>query len=141
MRFPTMVSDGRSRPIIPLVLESGAGDRTLVDALVDSGADITLFSEAIADTLGLDLSHVPELPIRSPLGHAGTYRAVELTFELRRQPDVLRWSGLVGFVPSRLQYGLLGTRGFFEFFALHYDSPQGFLEIVPSTRPSGQNDV
>ena len=138
MRFPTMVSDDRSRPIIPLVLESCGGDRTLVDALVDSGADVTLFSEAIADTLGVDLSNVPELPIRSPLGHAGTYRTIELTLELRRYPDILRWTGLVGFVPPRLQYGLLGTRGFFEFFAMHYDEPQGFLEITPSARPSGQ---
>lgn len=138
MRFSTMVSEGRNRPIIPLVLESAVGDRTLVDALVDTGADITIFSEAIAETLGIDLSGVPESPIRSPLGHAGTYRAIELTLELRRYPNILRWTGLVGFVPPRLQYALLGTRGFFEFFAVHYDSSQGFLEISKS-RPISES--
>ncbi len=64
--------------------------------------------------------------------HAGTYRAVELSLELRRHPDVLQWRGIVGFVSPRLTYGLLGARGFFEFFAIHYDASQRFLEILPS---------
>ena len=38
----------------------------------------------------------------------------------------------MGFVPLRLTYALLGTRGFFEFFAIHYDANQKFLEILPS---------
>ena len=132
MRFPTLITDERARPIIPLILMSPAGERVLVDALVDTGADITLFSETVAEALSVDLTNVPESPIRTPLGHAGTYRAVELSLELRRRPDVLQWRGTVGFVSPRLTYGLLGTRGFFEFFAIHYDASQQFLEILPS---------
>ena len=97
MRFPTMLTDERARPIIPLILMSPAGERVLVDALVDTGADITLFSETVAEALGVDLTNIPESPIRTPLGHAGTYRAVELSLELRRHPDVLQWRGIVGF--------------------------------------------
>ena len=112
MRFPTLITDDRARPIIPLIVQSPSGERALVDALVDTGADISLFSETVAEAQGLDLTGVPESPIRSPLGHAGTYRAVELSLELRRRPDVLQWRGTVGFVPLRLTYALLGTRGF-----------------------------
>ena len=145
MRFPTLITDERARPIIPRIVQSASGERALVDALVDTGADITLFSETVAEALGLDLTGVPESPIRTPLGHGGTYRAVELSLELRRRPDVLQWRGTVGFVPLRLTYALLGTRGFFEFFAIHYDANQWFLEILPSgtapaiARPLGQS--
>ena len=75
MRFPTLITDERARPIIPLIVQSASGERALVDALVDTGADITLLSETVAEALGLDLTGVPESPIRTPLGHAGTYRA------------------------------------------------------------------
>ena len=85
----------------------------------------------MAEALSVDLTNIPVSPIRTPLCHAGMYRAVELSLELRRRPDVLQWRGTVGFVSPRLTYGLLGTRGFFEFFAIHYDASQQFLEILP----------
>lgn len=123
-------------------LDGGVGFTVNIDALVDTGADVTLFSEGVAAQLGLDLSAASEFSIGTALGTRATYRAMPLTIELRRKPDVLRWTTTVGFVPHRMAYGILGTRGFFEFFHFTYDVTEGFFELEPKwLAPATVNNV
>ena len=132
MQFPTMAIDGLHRPIIPLLVESAAGHQLIVDALVDTGSDITVFPEAVAQALGIDLTEAAQRSVSSALGVVGIYREAEVTLELRRVLDeVYRWKATVGFLPRSMAYSMLGTTGFFEFFALKYDAPQHMLEIEP----------
>ena len=132
MRFPTTSTKGQWRPIVPIRVQAPNGKQLFVDALVDTGCDMTLFTPAAAELLQLDLSQVPETPINSALGTVDTYQAVPLTLEIRRPPDVLRWTAHVGFVKRRLTYCILGTRGFFEFFQLNYDASQRQFELLPN---------
>lgn len=132
MRFPTTSSNGRWRPIVPIRVQAANGKQLLVDALVDTGADMTLLTPAAAELLQLDLSQVPETPINSALGTVDTYQAVPVTLEIRRMPDALRWTTSVGIVKRRLTYCILGTRGFFEFFRLNYDARQQEFELLPN---------
>ncbi|MGH7126957.1 MAG: hypothetical protein ACREIV_00200 [Planctomycetaceae bacterium] len=74
------------RPIIPVLIESAAGKQLLLDALVDTGSDITLFPEAVAGALGLDLTSSPQRPLSSALGAVGNYGESQVALELRRAP-------------------------------------------------------
>ncbi len=133
MQFPTTpLSDGIQRPLVMLHIESPTGRRVSVDALVDTGADVTLFSFSTAAQLGMDLTQAPELPIGSAIGALTTYRTAKVVIEIRRPPEVFRWRTTVGFVPHRMAYAMLGTRGFFEFFRLAYDACASSFEIEPN---------
>ena len=117
MQFPTMATDGCYRPIIPVLIESPAGRRLIVDALVDTGSDVTLFPEAFAAALEINLGGQLRRPVTSALGIVAHYRQSEVLLELRRAPEeIVRWKATVGFLARRMAYGILGTRGMFEFF-------------------------
>jgi len=127
-----MPTDGLHRPIIPVLIESPGGKRLVVDALIDTGSDITIFPDAFAEALDINLTSRPERPVNSALGVIATYRESEVLLELRRAPDeIFQWKTIVGFLPRRMAYSILGTKGFFEFFSLNYDARQQSLEIQP----------
>ena len=129
MRFPTLIREGSERPIIAVTIESDKGIQIVTDVLVDVGADLTLFPFSTAKLLGIDLSNVPDSLVRSVLGAQVTYRPWPVFLELRRRPDCFRWKPTVGFVACPMNYGILGTRGFFEFFNLKYSLREHWLEI------------
>ena len=132
MRFPTLTVRNCSRPVVSLLIESPQGSRILVDALVDTGSDVTLLTPSAADLLQLDLTNCPDVEIQSALGTTGTYRRLDLNLELRRPPEVFRWRTPVGVVSRRLAYCILGIQGFFEFFRMTYDAHGRWIEIEPS---------
>ncbi len=131
MRFPTTVRETIHRPIVMLHVASFAGRFVNVDALVDTGADVSLLPSSMAAKLGITLPATPELLIGSPIGSTTTYRVAEVCLELRRPPDIVRWRTSVGFVDRKLPYAILGTRGFFEFFRLCYDASQHTFDLDP----------
>lgn len=132
MRFPTLTVRNCSRPVVSLVIESPHGSRILVDALVDTGSDVTLLTPHAADLLQLDLTDCSEVEIQSALGTTGTYRRLELNLELRRPPEVFRWRTPVGVVSRQLAYCILGIQGFFEYFRMTYDAHHQWIEVEPS---------
>jgi hypothetical protein len=133
MRFPTIARDGCRRPLVPVLLESQEGNRLIVDALIDTGADVTLFPAAIAESLGIDLTNAPDRPLSSALGVIATYREHEISLELRRAPnEIHQWRTAVGFISRPMVYGILGTRGFFEFFTLTYHAADEWVQLDPS---------
>lgn len=132
MRFPTLTVRNCSRPVVSLVVESPQGSRILVDALVDTGSDVTLLTPHAAELLQLELTHCPEVQIQSALGTPGSYRRLELALELRRPPELFRWQAPVGVVSRHLTYCILGIQGFFEYFRMTYDAHQQWIEVEPS---------
>lgn len=133
MRYPTTVRETIHRPIVLLHVESPPGGRHInVDALVDTGADVSLLPSSMAAQLGIELSAAPQMPIGSPIGTSTTYRMSEVILELRRGPDIVRWRTNVGFIDRRMPYAILGTRGFFEFFRLTYDANQHSFDLDPA---------
>lgn len=132
MRFPTLVRHGSERPIVAVRIEAANGKWILFDSLVDMGSDLTLFPLTVADQLGIDLSNVPDSLVRSVLGAQITYRPATVFLELRRLPDVFRWRPTVGFPACPMNYGILGTHGFFEFFDVRYSLREHWLDIEPA---------
>jgi hypothetical protein len=132
MRFPTVLRGLLQRPIIPLMVETVGGQRLIVDALVDTGADRVFFPQRSAIQLGIDLSAIPTATVTTALGTTGSFAPVELFLELRQLSEILRWKTTAGFLNRPMIYAILGTKGFFEFFTLKYDWPHGTLDIDPA---------
>lgn len=131
MRFPTMALDGLQRPVVPIMLESPGRRRLIVDALVDTGSDVTLFPEGFAAALDINLDGLPEKPLTSALGVIANYRESEVFLELRRDSESVRWRTSVGFLPLKMGYSILGTNGFFEFFHLGYNAGDSWIDLIP----------
>jgi hypothetical protein len=86
--------------------------------------------------LGIILREAPAQPVNL-VGRPGTipcrYATVELL--ITDFQETYRWSALVGFVPLKLQYQLLGFAGCLEFFDTEFLGPARAVIMTPN--PSG----
>jgi hypothetical protein len=112
------------RPFVQVSLAHGNETTTLLDGLIDTGADAVLASDLLAEQLGIDLSdHDGETP------HAvggRTLMARYKTVSLRLHPrdgslhEYQEWHVQVGFVQGWHSYSLvlLGSVGFLDHFTV-----------------------
>ena len=108
---------GRWRPLIPVTVFGPAGSSLAFGrALVDPGADDTLFPLDVATYLGI--------PLLPATGHAMRWRGqrsalrfgtVELAF-VDDDGNTIRWPATVAFTVAGVRYPLLGVAGCLEFF-------------------------
>ena len=131
MYFPTLVRDGKQRPIVAVTIMVTGSGPVLFDALVDTGADVSLFPQSVAKRLGITLSDQPDGAVFAAVGGQCVYRRHDVELELRRPPELFHWRASVGFVEREMSYAILGTRGLFEFFDLFYSAHQQTLELIP----------
>jgi hypothetical protein len=110
----------RHRPVVPFRVV-GPGSFLVRDGLLDTGADETVVEDWMAGYLGIDLTQAREEPVNL-VGRPGTIACRDATVELLITDvrETYRWSGLVGFVPLKLQYQLLGHAGFLEYFEAEF---------------------
>jgi hypothetical protein len=119
------------RPIIDVQL-SYQKENLQVGAIIDSGADCSVFSAVAARALGIDLQQgehrqffgVSEVPIDvyfHPIQFsiAGHKKAVEME---------------VGFTESSRVVGILGQRDFFEQYKVTFERYRECIEITPAKR-------
>jgi hypothetical protein len=124
------LSSGVLRPIVPIGL-SFRSKSIKYFAVVDSGADICLFHSEIAGILGINIEDGEE-------GSVGGITQGEIQ-QYYIHPVTLSVGGWdfptkVGFMPtlSKLGYGLLGQRGFFDLFKsvkFEFDGSKGEIEF------------
>jgi hypothetical protein len=121
---------GIERPMLPVILEGPVG-RRLLDGLLDSGCDRTLFPEREARAVGLQLPARPDGHIRTAGGVAIPYRLAETVLELRRSATVVRWRTSIAFAPEPLQIIHLGYRGFLQYFHGTFEGPEKRVMLDP----------
>jgi hypothetical protein len=123
LEFPYLdLPGGVSRPIIPVVLHGPSGKR-LLDGLLDTGSDRTLFPQREAQIVGLPLPDNPDGHIRTAGGVSIPYRLSDAVLELRASATVVRWRASVAFAEAPLQIIHLGHRGFLEYFRSTFHGP------------------
>ena len=123
------VTAERLRPVIPMRLHGPYGFRNFV-ALVDTGADRTLFDHKTAESVGVSLD-----------GDPGWVRWRGREFLVERGPVIFRisdgveswaWRGKAGFVSNpkiEVDRPLLGHAGFLEFMNARFLGPAHTLEL------------
>lgn len=112
------------RPFVPVSLVSGALSTTMLNGLVDTGADAVLASDLLAEQLEIDLSDNEGETQHAVGGETLTARYKTVTLRLHTPGgDVdghVGWEAPVGFVEGWHGYSfvLLGNVGFLDRFTV-----------------------
>jgi len=133
--FPPIPTPGLKsswRPLIPIEITGPTGkSRTSRHALIDSGADDTLFPRLTADQIAIPLRSDAGLGIRWR-GQPYRFRFGEVEFALTDGITSLRWKATVGFSDAPLRYPLLGQSGFLQYFDVTFLGADRIVRIAPN---------
>lgn len=126
IRFPYSYRRQQLFPIIPVTINLGSYTVT-TDSLVDSGANISVFRQEIADCLGLQIESGEETLLHGLGGRVvGYMHEVHLIIEQVMFPCKVVFS-------SELTVGIniLGRQDFFEKFKITFDERNKELLLEP----------
>ena len=115
------------RPVIPVEITNG-GLLIPCAALIDSGADVSIFPADIGEQLGIDVrsgergfsAGMTDANPNETFLHNVTLKIGELYY-----PTIVGFS----YEPARRNYGILGQRGFFDFFIVQFDLVKEEIEL------------
>ena len=111
------------RPLIPVTLSTGRKSARLL-ALIDSGADNTIFNMQVAAVLGLRLGDAPADSFCGTSGQEQTARYRRLTIRI----GTVSHRATVGFAELPFDVaGILGQDGFFDRFVVTLDQTRGLI--------------
>jgi hypothetical protein len=119
----------RPRPVITVALVGPLATATQ-DGLLDSGADDTLFPEALAAQIGIDLSAAP---VGSGAGvgmQAVAVRYARVRLRIADLHEQREWEACVGFTQAPLHRPLLGYAGFLQFFTATFHGDRQEVELT-----------
>lgn len=118
--YATRLGEPVFRPFVEISLVHGGESTTVLDGLVDTGADAILASDLLAEQLGIDLSdHEGETP-HAVGGRVLTARYKTISLRLHsgdaEVSEYREWEAQVGFVQDWHSYSfvLLGSVGFLD---------------------------
>jgi hypothetical protein len=116
------------RPIIPIKLKGGDKEFQY-DVLVDSGADVCIFDSEIAELIGINVTSGRVDTFGGVTGVSKASYIHEVEMEVGGWP----YKAEVSFAPgiSRFGHGIVGQKGFFEFFKVGFDYTASEIEVKP----------
>lgn len=122
------------RPVITIrIIGPKAGARW--DALVDTGADETLFPWSLAETLGIELDHQMTSEAAGISGDRLKIHYGHVDLRVESSQELVSWKTTVGFVdfssPSD-EVIILGHGGCLDFFTATFDGENAELDLTPN---------
>jgi hypothetical protein len=128
MKFPYKIYGEIPRPVIQIILKNGS-KVVGYNVLVDSGADICLFDENVGTYLGLDIKKGKPKEVFGVGGKASIYYVHPITIEVGGWQYKIE-AGFMPDVAGRVMpYGIVGQKGFFEFFKIIFDRTGEDVEL------------
>jgi Aspartyl protease len=132
-RMKSSVSPGRivARPEISVKVIGPAGAVKL-DAVVDTGSDLTLVPRWVATQIGARVDDTRRSPLGGIAGQVVEGSPGDVELEISSNGSYCRWMTTVVFVnypAGSNATTLLGHFGFLDFFRATFDGPAGELEI------------
>lgn len=119
------------KPIISIEV-FGSDDSKKFDALLDSGADSSLFNIEIAEVLNIDLSNAKPAKFTGISGHINGYRIEKIKIKVDGFVEVVEIP--VCFVDSPSVGLLLGQEGFFDLYRIKFEKDHDTFEITSSRK-------
>lgn len=115
------------KPIIPVKIVY-CGKEINYAALIDSGADFSIFDAEIGEYLGIDIKHGTLLKFG---GISGEGNAVAYLHEMTLEIGGWKYKTVVGFSKdiAKHGYGILGQKGFFDIFVVKFDLIKEEVEL------------
>ncbi len=117
------------RPIIPVKV-TGPKANLIIEALIDSGADMSLFDIEIAKAVGVDLRKVSKQQFGGIGKDTVTVYLTKIAVEVIGTNHSVTIP--VGFMKGANVRGLLGQEGFFDNFKIIFNRANDSIEITPS---------
>jgi len=114
----------RHLPLVPVTV-FGPADELSVLALVDSGAEHSVFGLDLADRLNIPLDDANAVVIVGVGGQESPAYLTDVCLKLGRH----RWVGPAVFSSAVSQRAILGQAGFFEFFTVMFRRNKLQMEI------------
>jgi len=114
--------------LVPVTVRGPAGQRNFSRAVVDSGADDTVFPLDVLGRIGA----IPRPDTGHRIRWRGTLyplRFADTELVLADLATTYRWPAVVAFTPAPLTYPILGTCGCLEFFDARFLGADHSLEI------------
>ena len=119
----------RWRPLVPVTIFGPTGKRRFFPrALLDPGADDTVFPLPIAGLLGVALLADGGHGLRWR-GQGYSLRFGDVALELSDGLEVWQWSAIVGFSQAPIRYPILGICGCLQFFDARFLGQTRFVEL------------
>lgn len=118
----------RPRPILPVTIV-GPKTKTTRRSQLDPGADDTVFSEALAASIGIDLSASPATSASGVGGRSSVVRFAEVQLSITDGIQTCQWPARVGFTAARLKRPLMGFAGFLQFFTATFYGDREEVEL------------
>lgn len=116
MEFPYQKSDDSFYPVIKLAIIAG-NEKLIVEALVDSGANISIFSEEIAGLLGIEVEKGRKIYLNGIGGRiVGYIHKVIVETGGKHFPCKIVFSR-----EFHVSFNLIGREDFFEQFVISFD--------------------
>jgi len=112
------------RPIIPISLKSG-GRSLRYEALIDSGADFSIFPTEIAKKLGVNLKKAKKIYFSSATGNLVQGILTKIKLDIGKEG----FETFVVFADLAEKTGILGQYGFFDKFIIRFDLQKEDIEI------------
>ncbi len=118
--YSTRLGEPIFRPFVEISLADSGESTTLLDGLIDTGADAILASDLLADQLGVDLTDNEGETPHAVGGRVLTARYKTISLRLHPPDGAIHeyreWEAQVGFVQSWHSYSLvlLGSVGFLD---------------------------
>lgn len=115
------------RPMVEIEVFGSKGNRKF-NALIDSGADASLFNIGVANILGFDLSQAKKRNFTGITGATLVYffEGVEIKVEGMEESINIP----VGFIKSDSVSLLLGQEGFFDSYRIKFEKDHDTFEIT-----------
>lgn len=116
------------KPMVAVEVFGISGAQTF-NALVDSGADCSLFNINIAQALGIDLAGCKQVKMRGISGGVAGYRLEDVGIKLEGVNKIIKIP--VCFADSSSVGVLLGQEGFFDQNRIKFEKDHDTFEINP----------
>jgi hypothetical protein len=119
----------RPRAVVGVTIVGPTGSRAR-DAVLDTAADDTIFSEFVAATIGVDLSNAPS-GTASGVGTGNIpVRYAQVRLRLTDGVEQRDWPCWVGFTPVRIPYPMLGFAGCLQLFTATFHGDREEVELA-----------
>ncbi len=108
----------------------GKKDSKKFDALLDSGADCSLFNKEVAEVLNIDLSNSKAVKFTGISGQINGYRLEKVKIRVDGTTKTVEIP--ISFVDSPTVSLLLGQEGFFDKHRIKFEKNHDAFEIIPT---------
>ncbi len=128
-KIPTLDSKRKwiSRPIIPITLFGRRGE-IVVDALIDSGADKSLFHVELAQEIGLNFKGKKSEFFSGIEGGRIKSFLSPIRLQIMGMDEIIEI--IAGFTNARGVSAILGQEGFFDAFKIKFERRRNSIKII-----------